>query len=92
MPAQNCPGCLLGDMGDAKALRQLVEDYLAALPAGLRAGEGDYQTRLAACRACQQLVSGLCRLCGCFVEARALKAGQRCPATPPRWGPCDAAD
>ena len=43
--------------------------------------------RLAICRDCDQLRSGLCALCGCYVELRAAKGRMGCPALPPRWEP-----
>ncbi len=66
-------------------LAKTVAEYVASLPDDVRADEAAYRTRLAACLQCGSLRDGTCSLCGCFAEARAAKAAQRCPAVPPRW-------
>ena len=59
--------------------------YVAALPQAERVPETVYRARLKHCAACDRLRDGTCALCGCYVEARAAKWRQRCPATPPAW-------
>ena len=66
-------------------MARAVAEYVASLDESIRAGDADYRARLAACEGCEQLMSGTCRLCGCYVETRAAKKGQRCPMVPPRW-------
>ncbi len=80
-----CPGCLVKDMPEESALLQILWEYVASIPAEQRVEDGLYGQRLACCAACDALYGGLCRLCGCYVEARAAKALQRCPRVPPRW-------
>ncbi len=80
-----CPGCLLREMDGALDLWRVVAEYVAMLPEEQKAGEAAYKNRLATCKECAELHQGMCRLCGCFIEARAAKAGQRCPALSPRW-------
>lgn len=80
-----CRRCLLREFADGKKLYALIREYIEAIPEDERTGAGDYEKRLAACRACEWLVSGMCRQCGCYVEARAAKARQRCPDAEPRW-------
>ena len=63
-----------------------VAEYVASLDESVRASDADYRTRLDICRECDQLLSGTCRLCGCYVETRAAKRVQGCPMVPPRWG------
>lgn len=77
--------CLLGEFPEGKALAELIADYVASLPEELRASSGEADRRLAICRECEELSDGTCRLCGCYVEARAAKAGMRCPAVPGKW-------
>ena len=47
--------------------------------------EEEYRRRLDCCRRCEQLSQGLCRLCGCFVEARAAGKNAFCPHVPGCW-------
>ena len=65
----------------AETIRALWE----ALPEGQRAPRPVYEERLRQCKGCEHLTSGTCRRCGCYVEARAMKAWQRCPDVPARW-------
>ena len=77
--------CLLSDFPEGKALAELIADYVASLPEELRAAPEEQARRLAVCRECAELFDGTCRLCGCYVAARAAKAGMRCPAVPGKW-------
>lgn len=79
-----CRRCLLRDLDDASYART-VEEYIAAIPSGQKAPAEEYEKRLSLCRQCDRLVSGMCSLCGCFVEARAAKSSQHCPDTPSKW-------
>lgn len=62
-----------------------MAEYVASLPDDERAGEAVYAARLETCKACESLRDGTCVLCGCYVEARAAKRGQRCPNVPAKW-------
>ena len=77
--------CLLFEAGE-KDMARAVAEYVGGLDESVRADEADYRARLAQCEACDQLMNGTCRLCGCYVEARAAKKGQACPMVPARWG------
>ena len=77
--------CLLFEAGQADMARTVAE-YVASLDESVRASEQDYQARLALCQDCPELMNGTCRLCGCYVETRAAKKGQKCPMVPARWG------
>lgn len=77
--------CLLAESWPA--LADTVAAYVAALPEAARAPETEYRARLNKCAACDRLRDGTCALCGCYVEARAAKRDQRCPDSPPAWGP-----
>ncbi len=65
---------------------KIVSDYVATLPEEAKVPDGVYQQRLAACETCPRLADGMCLDCGCYVEARAAKAGLKCPGVPSRWG------
>lgn len=82
-PRKQCR-CLLRDAGEAEMAAAIAE-YVAGLDEAVRTDEADYLARLAVCEDCEQLLSGTCRLCGCYVETRAAKKGLSCPMVPPRW-------
>ena len=83
MPERRPCRCLLTE--SAPDLARTVAEYVASLPEAQRAPETVYRRRLLRCTACDALRDGTCALCGCYVEARAAKRLQRCPAVPPRW-------
>ena len=41
--------------------------------------EEEYERRLSICKECEKLLSGMCRMCGCYVEMRAAIALRDCP-------------
>ena len=82
-PRKQCR-CLLRDAGEAE-MAAVIAEYVAGLDEAVRTDEADYRARLAVCEGCDQLLSGTCRLCGCYVETRAAKKGLSCPMVPPRW-------
>ena len=84
-PNRVCHMCLLRDDDTQTALHQIVSDYIDSLPADMRCNAIVYEQRLTVCRNCEQLRNGTCRLCGCYVEARAAKRKMGCPQTPPHW-------
>lgn len=66
-------------------LGRIVAEYVDTLPEEARVPEEVYRRRLTACEACDRLADGMCLDCGCYVEARAAKAGLRCPGVPAKW-------
>ena len=66
--------------------RSFVRDYVDSLLADEKTDEATYAARLNICRTCDDLHSGTCALCGCYVEARAAKKRQGCPKVPEKWG------
>ncbi|MCR5123036.1 MAG: DUF6171 family protein [Ruminococcus sp.] len=73
-----CRKCLLAELGEDEyfiSLRRYIADY----PAEKRVPDDEYSRRLAACKACERLTNGMCALCGCYVELRALKINEHCP-------------
>lgn len=86
-PRRQCR-CLLKEAGEAEMAASIAE-YVALLDDAVRTAEDDYRARLAICEGCDQLLSGTCRLCGCYVETRAAKKGLSCPMAPPRWTKTD---
>ena len=80
-----CRRCLLEDMLDERALRDIIAERIRLLPDDQRAGDEEYAQRLKHCRTCDQLISGTCAQCGCYVEIRAAKRGLHCPHGSPKW-------
>lgn len=77
--------CTLLESGQAD-MAKLVRDYVDSLSADEKTDEATYTARLNICRTCDDLHSGTCALCGCYVEARAAKKRQGCPKVPEMWG------
>ena len=79
-----CKRCLLGELSDTQYYRT-VSDYIAVLPDDIKTAPDEYRRRLSICRLCDNLVNGMCRLCGCFVEARAAKVNSGCAKGADIW-------
>ena len=79
-----CRKCLLEDMDENDFLRDM-RSHIAAYPADKNVSEEEYHQRLAFCKDCEKLVDGMCVLCGCYVELRALKIGMRCADIDKKW-------
>ncbi|MBQ8639607.1 MAG: hypothetical protein IJ468_10590 [Lachnospiraceae bacterium] len=73
-----CKRCLLYEMAD-RDLYTRIRRTIEAIPASMRCEEEAYQARLASCKTCEKLISGMCRVCGCYVEVRAAKREEHCP-------------
>lgn len=80
-----CKRCLLSEDDAQTALAKTVAEYIALLPLHEQVEKTEYRRRLSACKACDELRSGLCALCGCYVEARAAKARMHCPGIDKKW-------
>lgn len=75
-----CKRCLLAEMGGREAeYYQSVLNYRKKLPPAKATDEASYQQRIAACKACESLVNGVCNQCGCYVEMRAAAKQMHCP-------------
>ena len=72
-------------MEDERLLQRLLQEWQDALPEEKRTDDAVYAARLGQCKACVHLQGGVCALCGCYVELRALKRRMYCPDSPPRW-------
>lgn len=79
-----CKRCLLRDMDKTEEYRKL-QLYLESFEQEDCAESGVYEARLEKCRRCDSLYQGICKKCGCFVEARALRKRGYCPHENPRW-------
>ena len=78
-----CRKCLLAELDEDEYFRSLKE-YIAAYPEDKRCPAEEYERRLTVCRGCERLADGMCAVCGCYVELRALKKNAYCPEND-RW-------
>lgn len=79
-----CRKCLLDQLNEDDVIRS-VKDYIAEYPMDKRCSSEVYSRRLEICSNCSQLSNGMCALCGCFVEVRALKIKTYCPDHIDKW-------
>jgi len=79
-----CRKCLLRETSEQEFFEKLY-DYVAHLPAEDKVPADVYEARLAICKECDHLLSGMCRRCGCYVEMRAAMKVRACPDIPARW-------
>lgn len=79
-----CKRCLVREMADADMLTR-IQRTIELIPEKERCVGEVYQQRLSACRECDRLINGMCRVCGCFVEVRAARKKEHCPGIPERW-------
>ena len=71
---------------DERELMEYLDAYAASLPEAIRVSEDVYSYRLKLCASCPHLLSHMCSLCGCYVQARAAKKAMRCPLPgAPKW-------
>ena len=63
-----------------KTLPSLVD-----LKIDIKTPEEDYHMRLNTCMECDNLINGMCKLCGCFVEMRAAVKKNYCPNIDKKW-------
>ncbi|MCL1788330.1 MAG: DUF6171 family protein [Defluviitaleaceae bacterium] len=79
-----CRKCLLSET-DQAAFFATIQEFIDSIPAEEKTPEDEYQRRLEICKACDHLTSGMCALCGCYVEVRAAKANQQCVQSDKIW-------
>ncbi|MCR5154694.1 MAG: DUF6171 family protein [Lachnospiraceae bacterium] len=79
-----CKRCLLREAGDSAAYTT-VKEYMEKLPDSLRVEKSIYEKRLSICKECENLLSGTCLKCGCYVEIRAAAKTGGCPLKKAKW-------
>lgn len=79
-----CKRCLLRGMADEDMYHR-IQRTIESIPESSRCPQDVYEKRLASCKECEKLISGMCRVCGCFVEVRAARKSEHCPGVPRRW-------
>ena len=83
-PRRFCRKCLLRDMPGEDYFTSLKK-YIEGLDRRDRVSSEVYEQRLSLCLECKNLLSGMCRKCGCFVELRAAMRKNDCPDIHHRW-------
>lgn len=74
---KTCKRCLLLEAGENKSY-ETVKDYISNLSDDLKVSDEVYHKRLRLCRECDNLISGMCLKCGCYVEIRAVLKDKSC--------------
>lgn len=73
-----CKKCLLLQAGE-NVTWETVKEYISTLSDELKVDDEVYQNRLDKCMQCDNLISGMCLKCGCYVEVRAVLKDKSCP-------------
>ena len=79
-----CKKCLLADIDENEYFKTIL-DYVASLPPEDKVSDAIYEQRLNICKECEDLVNGMCKKCGCYVELRAVKLFMNCPSEHKYW-------
>ena len=79
-----CSNCLPGQNNEETFYEDL-SGYSQSLDEDLKVDQQIYEKRLNICSTCDRLMNGMCRLCGCFVELRAVQKVRKCPDLPAKW-------
>lgn len=80
-----CKRCLLLESSGADTLSD-IKKRIAKLSDKEKVSDEIYKCRLNECKKCDELISGVCMKCGCYVEFRAAFIKQKCPnANNRRW-------
>ena len=73
-----CKKCLLLEAGEEKSFIGVI-DYIDTIDNSLKVNDDLYLKRLSFCKECDNLISGMCLKCGCYVEIRAVFRNKSCP-------------
>ena len=73
-----CRRCLDMRVPEGELIAYL-DRYVSELSEEERVDDTTYHTRLTLCAACDFRTDATCRLCGCYVQARAAKKRMGCP-------------
>ena len=74
-----CKKCLIRQMQEEEDLYQVIKAHLEQMEPDSKVPPQEYERRLELCEACELLLMGMCRSCGCYVEIRAAKKNLCCP-------------
>ncbi|MGN0400725.1 MAG: DUF6171 family protein [Acetatifactor sp.] len=74
-----CKRCLTRELADGGEDFRNIQEYIENLDADFKVSDALYEERLSVCKACELLLTGMCRACGCYVEMRAAVTKNSCP-------------
>lgn len=77
--ARLCRRCLTRELAGQEEVYGSLQEYIKNLDTDIKAEDGLYESRLLACKDCDMLLQGMCRVCGCYVELRAAVKHNMCP-------------
>ncbi len=80
MMERECKRCLLLESAEEDVLEN-INSRISKLSDDERCPEEAYKKRLDICQQCDNLISGVCMKCGCYVQFRAAFKKQKCPDT-----------
>ena len=80
-----CAGNVCPDRRMKRAFYEDLSRYIQRMDEELKVDQQIYEKRLNICSTCDRLMNGMCRLCGCFVELRAVQKVRKCPDLPAKW-------
>ncbi len=78
MGYRECKRCLLLESAE-DAMLESIKERVEKLSPEERVSDSLYKERLRQCKMCDNLISGMCLKCGCYVEFRAAFKDKRCP-------------
>lgn len=84
MTQRICKKCLLKETSEADYFDNLYS-YIERLDPDIKVDAAEYERRLQLCKQCDHLTSGMCTICGCFVELRAVISKNYCPNIEKAW-------
>lgn len=79
-----CKRCLLSEFG-SEDIKKTISELIEATPEEKKTDKSTYDKRLSICKECDELIEGMCRKCGCYVELRALQKVRKCPHENRKW-------
>lgn len=79
-----CRKCLLEEMDEELYFKNITE-YVNRIDEDLKVCNEVYEERLSICKECDDLINGMCRKCGCFVQVRAAVKNNYCPGEKKSW-------
>lgn len=74
----SCKKCLLLEAGESVTYDEIMQ-YVNSLDKKLLANKEAFEKRISRCKDCDNLISGMCLKCGCYVEVRARLKDSDCP-------------
>ncbi len=73
-----CKKCLLLEAGERVTYDEIMK-YVATLAKETLVTKEVFEKRVNKCKSCDNLISGMCLKCGCYIEVRARLKDSECP-------------